>query len=534
MIARRGTLALLTRELRVQARAGRTYVLRGVLAGLILTVLTFTYIGSARSGAPGLALFGWVIFTNLAMVTLAAASYFATVITEEREQQTLGLLRMTDLNGISILLGKSATRVTTTITLLLVQFPFILLAITLGGVGVDQVVAAYAVLLAYTVGVGGVGLLLSILCRRSRNASAAMVLALLAFFIVPPAGLGLVALLVNNRTLADGGLIASVAQACLEPVYAASPLGRLWEIFSVGIMAGGPGPRAAITFDIVWTYQVRTNAAAGLACFALAWLAFEYLHRDELPDAPGGAKSPSKRRLARRRRSSRRAWNAALVWKDFQYIGGGVAGLIKRVVFYVVLVVAVSVLMGQFDPVSIEQLGGIMLVTALIGIMLECALQAGHVFRDEIRWQTLSSIMILPTSVPRLAYAKIAGCLLSLIPAAALFCVGALLATEDLYRFVDEAVDEPWAWATLSIAVFFLHLVVFLSLYVKRGALALALGIMLIGYVGSAAVIGMFFMVIGGPAGFNAIGVFVLLVLCGLTVVLHILSGRRLGQLAGL
>ena len=75
--------------------------------------------------------------------------FFATAITEEKEEGTLGLLKMAGISRVSILLGKSTSRLITAILLFLVQLPFTLLAITLGGVTLGQIFAAYWALLAY-------------------------------------------------------------------------------------------------------------------------------------------------------------------------------------------------------------------------------------------------------------------------------------------------------------------------------------------------------------------------------------------------
>ena len=52
---------------------------------------------------------------------------------EEKEEQTLGLLRMTGLSPLSILLGKSTSRLCGALLLLAAQFPFTIFAVTLGG-----------------------------------------------------------------------------------------------------------------------------------------------------------------------------------------------------------------------------------------------------------------------------------------------------------------------------------------------------------------------------------------------------------------
>ena len=81
----------------------------------------------------------------------------------------LGLLRMTDLNSIAILLGKSTSRLVGAFLMLVVQLPFILLAVTLGGVGLIQILAAYSSLLAYLFLVCNLALLCSVAVSQYRN-----------------------------------------------------------------------------------------------------------------------------------------------------------------------------------------------------------------------------------------------------------------------------------------------------------------------------------------------------------------------------
>ena len=517
MIAARGTLALMTRSLRTDARSLRTYAVRLTLTGLTLFGLITAYEQAGRIGAPGLFLFQWIMWITLAMLTLAGLSYFATVISEEREEMTLGLLRMTRLNSISIILGKSGTRLVTTIVLLLAQIPFTLLAITLGGVSVAQVVAGYCMLAAYVVALGGIALLWSVLCRRSRDASSMTFMTLLCFYVGPWLGKHVLNIFVQQGHIARNGAVSKGAATFFDWLIAASPIQRLTEILGTGF--AGP----AVDF------QVFTNLAAGLVCFALAWLLFEHLQRDELPTV--GDASP--KRLARRRRRDRRAWAAALLWKDFQYVGGGRTGLAIRAAVYGVVVSLIYVLSHWDRPGSVTDLGATMVWTAIAGLVIEASLLAAHVFRDEIRGRTLSAIMVLPASAARIAYAKIAGCLLSLIPAALLFCAGVLLTPDDVGRFINEIFDEPAAWLPVATAVFFVHLVAFLSLYLKWGALAAAVGILLIGSVVVQIVVSMFFFVFSGPYDDTIIVTMLLLMLIGLTAALHVGSGFRLRQLGG-
>src|SRR5439155_21710329 len=113
-------------------------------------------------GAPGLRFFQAVVQINFFFITLAGVGYFASAITEEKEEMTLGLLRMTSLNPLSILLGKSTSRVFGAVLLLLAQFPFTLLAVSLGGVSVAQVMAVYCTLGAYVFLLSNVALFCSV------------------------------------------------------------------------------------------------------------------------------------------------------------------------------------------------------------------------------------------------------------------------------------------------------------------------------------------------------------------------------------
>jgi hypothetical protein len=86
-----------------------------------------------------------VMFLNAGFIGIAALSIFPAAISEEKEDETLTLLRMTNLSALSILFGKSTSRFIGAMLLLAVQIPFTLLAITLGGITFSQIAAAYAV-----------------------------------------------------------------------------------------------------------------------------------------------------------------------------------------------------------------------------------------------------------------------------------------------------------------------------------------------------------------------------------------------------
>ena len=138
-----GTLAMLHRAIRLDARLWRTHLFRLGFALLVYFGLWYAQISTAVTlvGAPGLKLFHTMAWLNVVLISLAGISFFSTAITEEKEEETLGLLKLAGVNPLGLLLGKSTSRLLGAILLLLVQLPFTLLAITLGGVTLEQVVA---------------------------------------------------------------------------------------------------------------------------------------------------------------------------------------------------------------------------------------------------------------------------------------------------------------------------------------------------------------------------------------------------------
>ncbi|MEQ9070619.1 MAG: ABC transporter permease, partial [Gimesia chilikensis] len=138
-----GTFALFHRALAVDFRLMRTHLFRFLFAILILFCLFSAQMSSSMMGAAGLALFGQIVYLNFVFILIAGISFFATAITEEKEEETIGLLLMAGVNPVSLLLGKMLPRLIAALLLLSIQFPFTLLAITLGGVMFSQVLAAY-------------------------------------------------------------------------------------------------------------------------------------------------------------------------------------------------------------------------------------------------------------------------------------------------------------------------------------------------------------------------------------------------------
>src|SRR6266446_9126364 len=162
--------ALFTRSLRDDTRShGMVWARCGMAVAILFAMLQFQV--SRLFGAAGRDFFSSVVVINVAFISAAMLSYFAGAITEEKEEGTLGLLRMTNLNPLTILLGKSTSRLCGGLLLLAVQFPFSLLAVTLGGLRWGQISGCYAILAAFLFFGANTGLLGSILARRTAVAA---------------------------------------------------------------------------------------------------------------------------------------------------------------------------------------------------------------------------------------------------------------------------------------------------------------------------------------------------------------------------
>jgi hypothetical protein len=229
-------------------------------------------------------------------------------------------------------------------------------------------------------------------------------------------------------------------------------------------------------------FQVVSNLVFAGVAFGLAWGLFNLLSRDEQPATPGrGPVFQGGGRL--RLLSAGRPWRSALIWKDFYFIGGGRSMILVKLAVYGGVVTGMVLLAYRFSlrpPSSreaLEAIGNGFLLSMPLAVLIESALYASRIFREEDQWKTLSGLVMLPRSIAAIAYPKIAGCLLALTPAVGYFCLGYFLNPRGLTDFLNDALDEPGFWCMLISCFLFLHLVAFLSLVIKWGALPLAFGL---------------------------------------------------------
>lgn len=483
-----GLSALLTRALRQDARQLRNHLFRLVFVCFIYFFLLLTTFEASSRGAPGLYFFYYIAWLNAFSITCAGIGFFSSAITEEKEENTIGLLQMAGLNHLGILMGKSTNRLIIVILLLVVQFPFMLLSVTLGGVTTHQIVAAYIDLISYTVLLANVALVCSVLFDRGGRA--AVCTTLLLIFHVLAAYLSKIEL--SELTMMGWtkgiwwqGLILTILEWTKDSCI-------LFELDAV-MQTGFSQP--------LLTRQVISNLVTGGFAFAFAWWLFGPIVNNATHDSTQRGilvKSTSRMKMF----SPGRCWNHPLLWKDFQFIGGGYAYFVMKLFFYLGVFAAlsgISIYNQNWMGFNFADISQMYIIFMSVALLLEACASATRIFHDEIRLQTMSSLLMLPRSIPYIGYSKALGCLLGLVPAT--ICLfGAILLQQNvgLERAFLVLIDAR-LWAAIMTLLIFLHLIVLLSLFVKWGALPAAA--LMIGPITTCCPVWQLLWVVVGPSG---------------------------------
>ncbi len=468
-----GIATLMGRSLRLDARQLQTHLFRLVFVLIIYLMMMIAQVQAMMIGAPGLQFFMNMIFLNVSFIALGGISFFSSAITEEKEEDTIGLLMMAGINPLGILLGKSTARMFQALLLLTVQFPFTLLAITLGGVTFHQVLAAYVALLAFTVLMSNVGLLCSVISRRSGTAAGLTTLWLIAHSIAPH-------LLQLPKTAMLGtawGMSSTLGKwtiSAIDLVIDSDVLLRLYAILQTG-------------FDeAVITKQVITNIGGGLVFFLLSWaLFYRFALTADVQGISRGLISQTTRRATWA--ASGRAWANPLVWKEYNFLTGGNPYLVTKLVGFLLLylllyptMAGIRLLAGDPQPWDVDrEIVPAHFTIVIVVLVLELSIYSSRLFHDEIRLQTLSSLLMLPRSIGYVAYSKLTGMLLGALPTLLFVIVDSVLVAPNAEEWF-KVVGHPGFWFPVILYTVFLHLVVLLSLFVKWGALPLAFFVMLI------------------------------------------------------
>lgn len=448
-----GALALLERSLRLDARAWGPHLAR---LGLMITIygaLLFTIMEAWRFGAPGLRFFHSMSYMNLTFISLLGLSFFSTAITEEKEEDTLGLMLMAGISPLGILLGKSGSRLIQALLLVAVQYPFTLLAITMGGISPVQVQAMYVGMLAYVVMLAGLGLLSSTISARNKTASIRLMLVVIVYILIPLLCSRLIAK-IPSMPVSLKTVLSWTADSCV--------------FLQMGtILTTGFG-------ESIFSRQVISNLLLGVIGFLCSWLVF-----------PLAANQPSTEAIVRGPLdrsgmfSPQRPWGNPVIWKDFYFVGGGEIGVFIRVVGGL----GVFLLAWLIDELSftgsvsnrLERISGIYLFLMCLVVPVDAGNLVVRSLHEELRSQTLTTLFLLPIPAGKILYSKIIGAMIPWIPG--LICLlGSLFLLPGSSRRYTDFGNEPEVFLWLvSLMVLLPHIAAILSTLTRWGALPIAI-----------------------------------------------------------
>ncbi|MEA2545093.1 MAG: type transport system permease protein [Chloroflexota bacterium] len=182
-----GIVAVGVKELRGRVRGRRAFV---VLTFYLLFLAAFAWAwelvaerayvqsssgqgGSAAfaSALVGQEVFGALVLVETLLVVFLAPAFTSGAISLEREKQTLDMLAATPISSLSIVVGKLLSALAYVFLLIAASIPLTAIVFVFGGVGPDDVVRAYAVLIVSALGLGSLGLFISAAMQRTQGAT---------------------------------------------------------------------------------------------------------------------------------------------------------------------------------------------------------------------------------------------------------------------------------------------------------------------------------------------------------------------------
>lgn len=463
-----GTRTLFNWSLRADTKSIYPHVVRAGFCGFMLLAVLGAWADSLGTTAPGLNFFGWICRLNVLLISVSGISYFVSAVTEEKDSGTLALLRLAGVSPLAIVLSKSTSRLISALMLLWIQLPFTFLAITLGGILWQQIIACYLALAAWMCLIANVALFCSVRSKTSGRAATLATSLLLGFFAAGPillstSGLTGVPWISPKFTTACKGLHDELQLTSVIP--------RLNMILD---------GRGTLTF---FAEQFWRNMLIGSVMFVLSVLLFNR-YSDPQESNPHG-KSAKVRRI-----TVGRCWRYPLVWKDFLFFTGGRSFLLIKFLGYAALVGGFVWFHQLESPNSADWLSRdlcrTVFLTVAILLTVEMLLYSSNSLFMEARQSTISTLRMLPIHTPFVLIQKVAACFLAMSPA---FITLMVVLVYDYQGFIGSGEFSQLVVVWLFFSFMSTHLTVLLSLYTKWAALPIAVVISFVSFpcIGGAA-----------------------------------------------
>jgi ABC-2 type transport system permease protein len=164
----RGRRAFVVLTVHLLLIAGFAWMIEGITERTIASGFGGTFSASAEIGRQ---MFTALLALLTLIVLVLAPASTAGAISLEREKQTLDLLTTTPISSLAIILGKLLSALSWVFLLLLASIPVTALVFTFGGVGPDDMIKGYLVLVGTALAYGSIGLFVSALVKRTQAAT---------------------------------------------------------------------------------------------------------------------------------------------------------------------------------------------------------------------------------------------------------------------------------------------------------------------------------------------------------------------------
>lgn len=477
-------------ELLTSGRRKRYFVLRTGYALVLLLTLWISHQSLAHTPRRLLsqqANLAGVFFASYSQVQLLAVllvgpALVAGTIAVERERRTIEYLFATDLANGEIVLGKLAARLVLLSYALAVGLPILALAMMLGGIGPDELLAVFTITLSTMVCVSAVSIAASVWSRRVRDALTLAYLLLAALWLAP-----MYLWLLTARSAFYSGWLAALETTLkeLNPVWALSSLD------SQRFTGLGSDP-----WGIVWGLVSRQAVVSTVCAAAAVW----GLRRVHVAQAGRGQRR--RPRFARRRRLT--IGDHPMLWKELHRASfASRLGWIGRILSVALggLLVAYFVWTMTRSPIGRSRLMAGVAGTTLLGCvaLLVAAGRGATAITGEKERDTWITLLSTPLSASEIVWGKFVGVLASLRWLVALIVGLWLLGARDAPLML---VALPFELGVLLVlAAFVVALGLRFSLTASNSTRALALTIGTAVFVGGGFLFCCVPLMVGGRGG---------------------------------
>ncbi|MFT5240627.1 MAG: ABC-type transport system involved in multi-copper enzyme maturation permease subunit [Candidatus Promineifilaceae bacterium] len=401
------TTFVIARELKSAPRHKRFYLKRVSVVVLLAVVMALAANMGRGMGSTtvGLRLFSMLAFASLGGLSFIGMAGAVNLIVREKEERTLGLLLLTEVSGANIVWGKLFTALFGSTMILLSILPLILLAVSLGGVSIQQILIAIAVILSHSFLVGALGLLAASVTRSDRTATGTAGLFWVGAFLIVPWVLAYIGDETNIDRLANFNSVFMGVSPFLA-------MGTVVE--------GGE-----------WLSALISTALSIALAIPIVRLAQRYIVKGAVSDSTRVGNAVEKRMAARRvrRRHARAplAFQNPVFWRDFEFWLGGRRGSLMKFLVSVLALLVAFLWFALASKMRAAEFGEAFIWTALLGSALINAFGTvalcSQAFHKEKKFRAMEPLLTTDLSDREILWGKVRAIAVSMLPwgAATLF-----------------------------------------------------------------------------------------------------------------